>query len=88
MKSFSSSKAGTGGTFHRTKAARLGRSLPGRQRRGDCAPGGAPGEGRSADLVFPAAAYWWLEHYTELGQYLETRHQAVARGDDRDLRDR
>jgi hypothetical protein len=33
-------------------------------------------------MVFPAAAFWWLEHYRELGEHLETRHRAVVRGDD------
>lgn len=33
-------------------------------------------------LVFPATAFWWLEHYSEFGQYLERQHQAVARGED------
>jgi phytanoyl-CoA dioxygenase PhyH len=33
-------------------------------------------------LVFPAAAFWWLEHYREFGQYLESRHRTVAHGED------
>jgi hypothetical protein len=33
-------------------------------------------------LVFPATGFWWLEHYAEFGQHLESRHEAVARGDD------
>lgn len=33
-------------------------------------------------LVLPAPARWWLDHYEELGRYLERRHRAVARGED------
>jgi hypothetical protein len=28
-------------------------------------------------LVFPQSAFWWLEHYAALKQYLETRHKRV-----------
>jgi len=33
-------------------------------------------------LVLPAAAFWWLEHYEGLGDYLEARCKTVLREDD------
>jgi hypothetical protein len=32
-------------------------------------------------LVFPASAFWWLEHYKELKGHLESRYRAVWRED-------
>jgi glycosyltransferase involved in cell wall biosynthesis len=29
-------------------------------------------------LLFPSTAFWWLEHYAELGKYLEGRYRTVA----------
>jgi Phytanoyl-CoA dioxygenase (PhyH) len=33
-------------------------------------------------MVFPASGLWWLDHYAELGQYLERRHELVVRSAD------
>ena len=33
-------------------------------------------------LVIPAPGLWWLDHYAEFGQHLETRHEPVAQGED------
>ena len=33
-------------------------------------------------LVFPSAAFWWLQHYEGLARHLETRYEAVWRDDD------
>jgi len=33
-------------------------------------------------LVFPATAYWWLEHYSGLKSHLEDRYQRVTEVDD------
>jgi hypothetical protein len=33
-------------------------------------------------LVFPPPALWWLDHYAEFAQYLEDRHETVARRED------
>jgi len=30
-------------------------------------------------LLFPATAFWWLEHYPEFGRHLERRYREVAR---------
>jgi hypothetical protein len=30
-------------------------------------------------LLFPADAFWWLDHYSEFRQYLEGRYRTVAR---------
>ena len=29
-------------------------------------------------LLFPATAFWWLEHYTEFEEHLESRYRKVA----------
>jgi hypothetical protein len=29
-------------------------------------------------LLFPETGLWWLDHYTGLRSYLETRHQRIA----------
>lgn len=36
----------------------------------------------AAYLVFPSAAFWWLEHYRLFAQYLEARYHAVWRDAD------
>ncbi|HEX9868095.1 MAG TPA: glycosyltransferase [Candidatus Tectomicrobia bacterium] len=33
-------------------------------------------------LLFPSAAFWWLEHYAELKRHLESRHRVVVRQED------
>jgi hypothetical protein len=33
-------------------------------------------------LVLPPSAFWWLDHYPELGRYLESRGPALVRNDD------
>jgi hypothetical protein len=33
-------------------------------------------------LVFPPAAFWWLESYPEFAQYLERHHRPLVRGDE------
>ena len=33
-------------------------------------------------IVFPAAALWWLDHYADFSQHLDSRHQAIARHED------
>ena len=33
-------------------------------------------------IVFPAAALWWLDHYVDFAQHLDSRHRVVARSED------
>ena len=33
-------------------------------------------------IVFPATAFWWLEYYTDLREYLEQRAHLVLREED------
>jgi GT2 family glycosyltransferase len=33
-------------------------------------------------LLLPATGFWWLEHYTDFKQHLESRYQLVAREED------
>jgi hypothetical protein len=33
-------------------------------------------------LLFPQTAFWWLEHYPEFKQYLESRYQSIVRDEE------
>ena len=39
-------------------------------------------EGGARYVVFPGSAFWWLEYYEGLRDYLDARCQAVVREDD------